>query len=69
MKTALKRLCIYSKDVQRITGKSDRYSRRLIGRIRASLKKSEDQFLTIEEFCHHTGLDSVSYTHLRAHET
>lgn len=57
MKTAPKRLCIYSKDVQRITGKSDRYSRNLIRRIRTSMNKTEDQFLTIEEFCRHTGLD------------
>lgn len=57
MKTPPKRLCIYSKDVQKITGKRDRYSRRLIQRIRHDLQKKEEQFLTIEEFCHFTGLN------------
>lgn len=57
MKTAQKRLCIYPKDVMRITGRSDRYSRELLYRVRASLNKTGHQFLTVEEFCQYTGLD------------
>ena len=51
-----KRLCIYPKDVQRITGKSDRYGRKLLKKIKDSLKKADHQFVTVEEFCIYTGL-------------
>lgn len=50
------RLCIYPKDIQIVTGKSKRYSRYLIKKIKESLGKEEYQFITIEEFCHYTGL-------------
>lgn len=39
MKPRQIRLCIYPKDVQRITGKSERYSRNLLHTIRTSLGK------------------------------
>lgn len=64
MKTAQKRLCIYPKDVQRITGRSERYSRDLLKRIRTALNKPENHFLTIEEFCHYTGLHPDDIQHL-----
>jgi len=51
-----KRVCIYPKDVQRITGKSYRYARLLLIEMRKELQKEEHQFLTIEEFCHYKGL-------------
>ena len=56
MKTEQKRVCIYPKDVQRITGKSYRYSRLLLIDLRKHLNKQEHQFITIEEFCQYTGL-------------
>ena len=56
MKTEQVRVCIYPKDVQRITGKSERYSRALLQRIKEALQKQEHQFVSIEEFCHYTGL-------------
>lgn len=56
MKTEQKRVCIYPKDVQRITGKSYRYSRLLLIDLRNHLNKQEHQFITIEEFCQYTGL-------------
>lgn len=56
MKTEQKRVCIYPKDVQRITGKSYRYSRLLLIDIKKHLHKQEHQFLSIEEFCLYTGL-------------
>jgi len=56
MKTENKRLCIYPKDIQRITGKSYRQSVRLLQRIRKELNKLENEFVTVEEFSLFTGL-------------
>ena len=50
------RLCVYPKDVQRITGKSERYSRMLLQKIKDTLRKQEHQFISVEEFCNYTGL-------------
>ena len=55
----LTRSCIYPKDVQRITGKSERYSRKLLKKIKAGLKKGEHQFISIDEFAQYVGLDPV----------
>ncbi len=52
------RLCIYPKDVQIITGKSERYSRSLIQKIKKELNKKDHHFLSVDEFCEYTGLDS-----------
>lgn len=56
MKAETTRLCIYPKDVQRITGKSERYGRMLLIKIRENLNKQDHQFISIEEFCLYTGL-------------
>ncbi|MEL1241670.1 hypothetical protein AAEO59_11475 [Flavobacterium sp. DGU99] len=56
MKTEKKRLCIYPKDIQRITGKSYRQSIRLLQKIRKDLNKLENEFVSIEEFCFYTSL-------------
>ena len=56
MKTQTTRLCVYPKDVQRITGKSERYGRMLLIKIRGYLNKEDHQFISIEEFCLYTGL-------------
>jgi len=53
-----KRVCVYPKDVQRITGRSEKYSRRLLHTIRQNLNKQSHQFITIEEFAQHVGIDS-----------
>ena len=50
------RLCIYPKDVQLITGKSERCSRMLLHKIRLKFEKDEHQFVSIEDFCKYTGL-------------
>jgi hypothetical protein len=50
------RVCIYPKDVQRITGKSERYGRTLLQKIKEYFRKEEHQFVTIEEFCQYTGI-------------
>jgi len=56
MKTMTRRLCIYPKDIQLITGKSYRYSARLLQRIKTELKKDKNEFLSVEEFCNYTSL-------------
>lgn len=56
MKTENKRLCIYPKDIQRITGKSYRQSVRLMLKIRTELNKQVNEFVSIEEFCQYTSL-------------
>ncbi len=62
MKMQQTRLCIYPKDVQRITGKSERYGRMLLNKIKEHFEKQEHQFVTVEEFCLYTGIkaDQVS---------
>jgi len=52
-----KRVCVYPKDVQRITGRSEKYARRLLNTIRQNLNKQSYQFVTIEEFAQHVGID------------
>ena len=56
MKMQQTRLCIYPKDVQRITGKSERYGRMLLQKIKQYFEKEEHQFVTVEEFCLYTGI-------------
>lgn len=57
MKKKFIRMVIYPKDVAKITGKSERYSRKLIQQIKINLNRSKNQFITIEEFCHFTGFN------------
>ncbi len=52
----MNRLCIYPKDIQIITGKSDRYGRYLIKKIKEYFNKEQHQVVTIEEFCQYMGL-------------
>lgn len=53
----LKRICIYPKDVQRITGRSERYGRKLLQKIKNHFEKESHQFITIKEFCEYTGIN------------
>lgn len=50
------RIVIYSKDVQNITGKRERTARKLLSDIRKKLGKLKSEFITVDEFCSHTGL-------------
>jgi hypothetical protein len=52
----MNRICIYPKDIQIVTGKSERFGRNLIKKIKEALSKQNHQFITIEEFCQYTGL-------------
>ena len=56
MKNENKRLCIYPKDIQRITGKSYRQSIRILQKIRMDLNKTQNELVSIEEFCQYTSL-------------
>lgn len=56
MKSRINRICIYPKDIQRITGKSERYCRELIQKIRKANEKEPHQMVSIEEFCAYIGL-------------
>jgi len=51
------RVCIYPKDVQRITGRSERYGRLLLHQIRKHFDKQSHQFITADEFSEFTGID------------
>ncbi len=52
----MNRLCIYPKDIMIITGRSDRYGRNLIKKIKDYFKKQPHQVVTIEEFCQYMGM-------------
>jgi hypothetical protein len=39
-----------------ITGKSERYGRKLLEKIKTKYLKEDHQFVTIDEFCSFTGL-------------
>ena len=56
MKMEIIRLCIYPKDIQRIMGLSYRQSIRYMHRIRKALNKTENEVLSVEEFCDYTSL-------------
>ncbi len=45
------RIVVYTKDIQRITGKSDRYCRRIMKRIMEAYGKQKPQMITLSEFC------------------
>lgn len=50
------RICIYPKDIQRITGKSERQCRNIIASIKSQLKKEKHQVVTLQEFCDYMGI-------------
>jgi hypothetical protein len=52
----LKRIIIYPKDIQRITGRSERYGRKLLQQIRFELGKDDHQLVTVYEFSDYTGV-------------
>jgi len=52
----MQRLCIYPKDIQVVTGKSERYGRTLIRKIKDHLKKESHQVVTVQEFSEYLGL-------------
>jgi hypothetical protein len=62
----MKRLCIYPKDIQVITGRSERYGRGLIRKIKDHLDKEKHQLVTVEEFCQYMGMNQETVSsHIR----
>ena len=51
-----KRIVIYAKDVENITGRKERTARKILQSIREKLGKEKSEFITIREFCEHTGI-------------
>jgi N-dimethylarginine dimethylaminohydrolase len=51
-----KRVVIYPKDVELLTGKSAATARRILQQIRKCLGKEETEYVTIQEFCFFTGI-------------
>ena len=51
-----KRLCIYPKDIQLLTGRSERYARNYLRTMKDALGKQPHQFVTIQEFCEYADL-------------
>ncbi len=54
----MSRICIYPKDVQVVTGKSERYGRTIIKAIKERLNKEAHQLVTIDEFCDFMGFET-----------
>ena len=52
-----KRICIYAKDIQLITGRSERYAYKIIAKIKRVNGKRNDQLITIKEFAEFSGID------------
>lgn len=52
-----KRVVLFPRDVENITGRSGRTARQLLQKIRESLGKSKNEFITIKEFSLFTGIE------------
>lgn len=51
------RIIVHSKDVENITGLSERSARRLLETIRKRLGKPKHAFVTLYDFCWHTTIE------------
>ena len=60
----MKRVIIYPKDVMLITGKSERYSRDLLKKIKSHLNKKEHQYVSVQELCDYLGLKKEEVSEL-----
>ena len=54
------RIIIFPKDIQRVTGRSERYGRILIRKMKTHYQKQNHQYISIDEFCQYTGLDKAA---------
>lgn len=53
----MNRIIIYPQDIALITGRSDRYGRMIIQRIKDQLGKNSHQLVTIQEFAEYMAID------------
>ncbi|MGL2967409.1 hypothetical protein [Flavobacterium sp. XGLA_31] len=60
----MNRICIYTKDIQVITGKSERVCRQILKQIRRFKNKDENQLLTVYDLCEYLGVELQSIIHL-----
>jgi len=60
----MERICIYPKDVQIVTGKSERWGREIIKKIKSKFNKQDHQLVTIDEFCSYLGLETTTVREL-----
>ena len=51
------RTCIYPKDIQCITGRSERFGRKFLKEIKDYFGKEKHQFITSTEFAEYSGID------------
>ncbi|HEY4788207.1 MAG TPA: hypothetical protein VIH57_19270 [Bacteroidales bacterium] len=63
-KIEAKRICIYPKDVQILTGKSERSARKIIAKLRLIHSKDKHQFISVKEFCDYAGLEETEVKRL-----
>jgi len=56
------RACIYPKDIQCITGRSERYGRKLLNKIKSHFGKQKHQFVTVNEFSEYSGIEVETVT-------
>ena len=47
---------IYSKDIQRVTGRGEAYARRILRIIKSKVGKERHQLVTCDEFCEFIGI-------------
>lgn len=50
------RACIFPKDVHCLTGRSERFGRKLLQDIKKHFGKQPHQFVTVEEFAEYSGI-------------
>ena len=51
MATIPKRIVIYTRDIENITGRKRRTCRAILEKIRKRYNKNKEQFITVKEFC------------------
>ena len=56
------RIIVYAKDIQRITGKGEKYSRKVLKEIREKLGKQGNQLVTVGELSEHLGIEENRLT-------
>tara|TARA_R100000951_G_scaffold112355_1_gene112577 strand:- start:644 stop:832 length:189 start_codon:yes stop_codon:yes gene_type:complete len=52
----MKRIVLHTKDIVIVTGKSERYARELIRKMKEHYLKDSHHYITIKEFCDYLGL-------------
>lgn len=56
-KNILRRVVVFPRDVENITGKKGRTARRYIEKMRKAYGKKKHQFITVKEFSSFTGIE------------